>query len=131
MSKNKTIEQILNEPLSVSDKVGCVDSSNNKVKCKTLIVHGTAYRTTYTKKYENRKKWEKVNEKHIVSFIPGTIKKIFIKKGENVKKDQALLLVEAMKMENTIFSPFDGKIKSINIKLEDRVPKGELMIEFE
>lgn len=131
VNNKKSAEQILNEPLKVSDKVGCYDSSNNKVKCKTLIVHGTKYRTTYTKKYEKRKKWEKVNEKHILSFIPGTIKKVFIKKGEKVKRDQALLILEAMKMENTIFAPFNGKIKSVQVKKEDKVSKGELMIEFE
>ncbi len=96
-----------------------------------LVIHGEVYKTYFTKKYENRKKWEKPNDKRIVSYIPGTIKQINIKENSLVKKDEPLLVLIAMKMENTIFAPFDGKIKTINIKAGDRISKGHLMIEFE
>lgn len=97
----------------------------------TIVVQGTEYKTLVNKKYLNRKKWEQVNEKHILSYIPGTITELFVKDGDTVKKNQPLLILEAMKMENTIFAPFDGKLKKVNVEAGNRVPKGELMIEFE
>jgi biotin carboxyl carrier protein len=107
------------------------DCGNPKVRCKTLIIHGVKYRTTYTQKFENRKKWEKPNPKQLVSFIPGTIDEIYIKEGDRVNKGDKLLVLEAMKMLNTIEVPVDGKIRKINIKKGDKIPKGFVMIEFE
>lgn len=97
----------------------------------TLVVHGDEYTTLLPEKYKNRKQWQQPNEKLIYSYIPGTILSLYVKTGETVKKDQPLLILEAMKMENTIFAPFNGKLKSVNVKQDDRVPKGTVMIEFE
>ena len=98
---------------------------------KELIIQGTTYYTTYTRKYENRKKWTKPDEKKIISFIPGTVKNILVKEGDHMMAAEKLIVLEAMKMMNTIYSPFDGIIKSIYVKEGDRVPKGTIMIEFE
>lgn len=105
--------------------------SRNKPKFHTLVVQGTQYKTLVNQKYLNRKKWEPINEKHILSFIPGTITELFVKDGEKVQKNQPLLVLEAMKMENTFFAPFDGKLAKVNVITGQRVPKGEIMIEFE
>lgn len=98
---------------------------------ETFVVHSAKYQTLLTKKFKNRKKWQPNNEKHIVSFIPGTILKIYVKDGEKVQKDKPLLILEAMKMENTIFAPFTGVVKKVFIKEGDRTPKGQLLLEFE
>jgi len=42
-----------------------------------------------------------------------------------------LLILSAMKMENIILAQADGIIKSINVKKEDAVDKGQLVIEIE
>lgn len=72
--------------------------------------------------------------KHI-NFIkapmPGLILEINVKPGEAVLENDALLILEAMKMENVLISPRDGVIKSISIKKGDTVDKGTLLIEFE
>ena len=39
----------------------------------------------------------------------------FVKKGDNVKKGQTILLIEAMKTFNPVEAPFDGVISSINV----------------
>jgi biotin carboxyl carrier protein len=107
------------------------DISSKKSRYKTLIIQGEKYKTTFSKKYENRKKWEKPNSKHVVSYIPGTVNEIYISAGDKVKKGEPMLKLEAMKMLTTIEVPYDGKISRINIKAGDRIPKGFLMIEFE
>lgn len=98
---------------------------------ETFVVHSAKYQTLLTQKFKNRKKWQPNNEKHILSFIPGTILKVSVKDGEKVQKDKPLLILEAMKMENTIFSPFTGVVKKVFIKEGDRIPKGQLLLEFE
>lgn len=99
-------------------------------KLEKLNVNGDIYLTTYTRKYENRKPWSKPSKKQVISFIPGTIRQILVKEGETVKADQKLLVLEAMKMMNTIYSPISGKIKSILVHEGDCLPNGTLMIEF-
>ncbi|WP_299524092.1 acetyl-CoA carboxylase biotin carboxyl carrier protein subunit [Winogradskyella sp.] len=63
--------------------------------------------------------------------MPGLILEINVKEGQEVKEDDALLILEAMKMENVINSPREGVIKSINVKQGDTVEKNSLLIEFE
>ena len=63
--------------------------------------------------------------------MPGLILDVMVKEGEEVKEDDALLILEAMKMENVITSPRDGVIKSVNISIGNAIDKGHLLIEFE
>jgi biotin carboxyl carrier protein len=98
---------------------------------KKLVVQGDTYLTTYNKKYENRKKWIKPNENEVISIIPGTIRQVMVKVGDRVTHMDNILILEAMKMMNTITSPVDGKIKSILVKEGDCIPKGTLMIEID
>ena len=48
--------------------------------------------------------------------MPGSILKINVNTGDVVKKGQALIILEAMKMENEIVAPSDGKIAAIKEK---------------
>jgi biotin carboxyl carrier protein len=96
---------------------------------KTLIIEGAPYKTTFTKKFENRVNWEQPNENLIISFIPGTIVDIFIKKGQKVNEGDTLLILEAMKMHNVVSMPFNGKILNLNVKKGDIIPKNHVMIE--
>ena len=63
--------------------------------------------------------------------MPGLILDIHVVSGQKVKENEALLILEAMKMENVITSPRDGVIKSVNISKGDAIDKGQLLIEFE
>ncbi len=74
------------------------------------------------------------SSKHIKSVkapMPGLILDINVKIGQEVKEDDALLILEAMKMENIITSPRDGIIKSIAVNKTDAIEKGQLLVEFE
>ncbi|MDY2587963.1 acetyl-CoA carboxylase biotin carboxyl carrier protein subunit [Winogradskyella aquimaris] len=72
---------------------------------------------------------KKVNE--IKAPMPGLILEINVEKAQEVKEDDPLLILEAMKMENVINSPRDGVIKSIKVNQGDTVEKNALLIEFE
>lgn len=97
---------------------------------KDLIIQGGIYKTTFTKKFENRVNWEAPNINMLHSFIPGTIIDIFVKPKEKVKEGQTILLLEAMKMQNQIRMPFDGEIVAIHVKKDEVIPNRHLMIEI-
>ena len=69
--------------------------------------------------------------KEMKAPMPGLILAVHIKIGQEVKEDDTLLILEAMKMENALTSPRDGIIKSISIVTGQTVNKNELLIEFE
>ena len=100
-------------------------------KEQIIVVNGTEYLTTYNKKYINRKVWSEPNLNHIMSYIPGTIVDIQIKEGQAVEEGGVLLTLEAMKMNNSIQMPFDGKIVKINVEKGQKIPKNFLMVEIE
>lgn len=63
--------------------------------------------------------------------MPGLILEINVEVGQEVVENDPLLILEAMKMENSFVSPRDGKIKSIAVVKGQAVDKGQLLIEFE
>ena len=50
------------------------------------------------------------NGEKVVSPFPGLIKNLLVAEGAQVKKDQPLLVLEAMKMDNDITAPCDGTV---------------------
>jgi len=70
-------------------------------------------------------------ESDVLAPMPGLVLEIAVKEGDEVKKGDSLLILEAMKMENVIKSPGDAKVLKINVQPKDTVEKGAVLIEFE
>ncbi len=66
----------------------------------------------------------------IKSPLPGVIVSIFVTKGEEVRKNQKLFSLEAMKMENEIKAERDGVIASINVTAGQSVLQEEVVMEM-
>ena len=96
-----------------------------------VFEEGRDYETRTTAKMKMRKPWTRPNPNEIRSFIPGSILSIFVQEGDEVKKDQELMLYEAMKMHNLIRAPFDGKVLRIMAAPGEKLPKAALMMELE
>jgi biotin carboxyl carrier protein len=96
-----------------------------------LNINNSFYKTRISTKFKNRINYKPADPYLILSFIPGTVVEIFAKVGQKVKKGDLLLILDAMKMQNRLKSPLDGKIKSIVVKAGERVSKGKLLIELE
>jgi len=60
--------------------------------------------------------------------LPGVIVSILVSEGEEVKKGQAIIIIEAMKMQSEIASPVDGKIDKILVKERAPVKEGDLLM---
>lgn len=67
----------------------------------------------------------------VLSPMPGLVIRTEVSIGQAVKKDDVLLILEAMKMENIIKSPIDGKVKDIFVEEGNTVAKKQLLIELE
>ena len=58
---------------------------------------------------------------NITALMPGKVIQIIVKEGQKIKVGDPLIIIESMKMENTISSELNGTIKSINIQIDDNV----------
>ena len=68
--------------------------------------------------------------KEIKAPMPGLILDILVQEGQIVEKGETLIILEAMKMENSIKSQGAGAIRMINIKKGDSVEKNQVLIQF-
>ena len=69
-------------------------------------------------------------EKNVKAPMPGMVLKILVEPGQAVEKDQAILILEAMKMENVLKSPREGEIAIIHAIKGVAVEKNEVLIDF-
>jgi 3-methylcrotonyl-CoA carboxylase alpha subunit len=66
----------------------------------------------------------------LTALMPGRVVKVMAAEGDSVKKGQALLILEAMKMEHTIVSPRDGVIERAAFKEGELVPADAVLFAF-
>ncbi len=69
--------------------------------------------------------------KQVKAPMPGLVLQVGVSEGQDVKEGERLLILEAMKMENSINMHADGKIKKINVKNGQAVDKNQVLIELE
>ncbi|NVK50802.1 MAG: biotin/lipoyl-binding protein [Cyclobacteriaceae bacterium] len=62
--------------------------------------------------------------------MPGLILDLKVKPGDEVKKGDVVLILEAMKMENIIKSPGDGIVSDVKVSLKQSVEKNQVLITF-
>lgn len=60
--------------------------------------------------------------------MPGVILDIKVSAGQTVKKGQCVVILEAMKMENEIFAPADGKVESVAVSKGQNVDSGAVLM---
>jgi glutaconyl-CoA decarboxylase len=72
-----------------------------------------------------------VDSGSVTSPMAGAIQSILVKQGDTVKQGQALVVLEAMKMENQITAPVAGTVKSINVAEGDSVTEGHVLLVLE
>ena len=63
--------------------------------------------------------------------LPGTINDIKVAVGDQVKKGQTVIVLEAMKMENNLDAERDGKVTAIKVNKGDTVMEGAVLVTIE
>ncbi|MDH3505642.1 MAG: pyruvate carboxylase [Gammaproteobacteria bacterium] len=71
------------------------------------------------------------NPKHVAAPMPGRVVSISVKKGQQIGRGDALLAIEAMKMETLLRAERDGKIKAIPAAVGMSIEAHDLLVELE
>ena len=98
-------------------------------KEKYVFVDGNVFKVKPVE-LTGRKKTKKKEEGDLTSPISGKVVTVKVKKGDSVKKDDVLMVIEAMKMEYLIRAPFDGKVEKVNFKEKDQIEIGQNTVEI-
>jgi 3-methylcrotonyl-CoA carboxylase alpha subunit len=67
----------------------------------------------------------------VTAPMPGTVIRVLAKAGDRVGHRQPLLVLEAMKMETPLVSPYEAVVKAVHVAEGDRVAGGALLVELE
>jgi biotin carboxyl carrier protein len=122
--------------LKIDNNIYHVTSEKLNSNNYSFTINGSSYNTTVRTNLE-----EKANEylqnkakdsgtEIIKSPMPGLIVKLLKQVGDNVEVGDPIILLEAMKMENEIRASASGIVKSISIKENSSVEKGEALLEI-
>lgn len=112
-------------------------SQNFQLKQFTIKINGSKYNIQLADAYDQmveRLGLGAVNTTvatDIIAPMPGLVLKLMAKEGDTVEAGQAILILEAMKMENVIKAAADGTISSISVEQGAAVEKGQLLIKME
>ncbi len=68
--------------------------------------------------------------KCVTSPLPGTVTKVLVSAGQQVNAGDTVMLLEAMKMENSITAEFGGTVKAILVQQGAQVQEGDALIEM-
>lgn len=63
--------------------------------------------------------------------MPGKVLQVLVEVGATVSKGQALVIVEAMKMEHTVAAPFDATVRAVLVAVQEQVEADQPLVELE
>lgn len=66
----------------------------------------------------------------VLAQMPGKILTLAVEVGQDVEPGQALLVMESMKMELTLAAPCAGRVGAVEVKAQDMVSQGQLLVEI-
>jgi len=119
--------------MSANNKKGSPSSPASRKKEERpyteFQIEHSVYTTQLNRKFEERKQWIPPDRSQLRSYIPGTIIKVLVKEGQEVREGDPLLVLEAMKMKNSIVAEYDGVIREVHVTVGEKVPKGKVMVE--
>ncbi|MBY0245110.1 MAG: biotin/lipoyl-binding protein [Sphingobacteriaceae bacterium] len=110
--------------------------SLNEDNSSTIKVNGSIYNVTVENHFDQLLKqlgMDNLTSNKVLdvkSPMPGLVLNILVSEGDEVKKGDSLLVLEAMKMENNLKSPCDGVVKRIAVAKGDIVEKNAVLIQF-
>lgn len=67
----------------------------------------------------------------VLAPMPGKILEVLVKVGDKVSEDDELVILEAMKMENPVYSTADGVVKEIRVKKDETVDSDQILVVLE
>jgi biotin carboxyl carrier protein len=80
---------------------------------------------------KTRKKGPGSNLTEVTPPMPAVVIAVSVTEGDVVEKGQAVVIVSAMKMETTLFAPYGGIVKKVNVAEGDKVMPGDILVDIE
>lgn len=115
------------------DEIGEPDLAGNRVlffnlngQRREVVINDHSVKTQVVAKV----KAETGNQHQIGATMPGSVLEVLVKVGDKVKKGQALMVTEAMKMETTIEAPFDAEIAKLHVLKGEAIQTQDLLLEL-
>jgi glutaconyl-CoA/methylmalonyl-CoA decarboxylase subunit gamma len=71
-----------------------------------------------------------VNGRTLTAPLPGTVVEIFVKAGDQVEAGHVMLVIEAMKMKNSIRSVYSGRVSEVLVDIRQSVAHKQALIKF-
>jgi len=65
------------------------------------------------------------------SPVAGVVIKVNVQPGQELKTNDLIMVLEAMKMETNVTAPISGKVKSVRVKAGDAAKTNQILAEFE
>ena len=84
--------------------------------------------TSLNLKIEENEKIDPLNDDQIGAPLQGSLYKVLVKKGQEVKENDPLFVIEAMKMETTVTAFKSGKVQSVSLKEGSMVKQDDLVV---
>ncbi|WP_423147533.1 acetyl-CoA carboxylase biotin carboxyl carrier protein subunit [Rubrolithibacter danxiaensis] len=131
---DKNSFHIIHNNRSFNAEVISFDPANKSFSIK---VNGNLYEGTIHDKYDqllHELGFDKILSNKIAEIkapMPGMVLRLLVTEGQEVKKGDSLLILEAMKMENSIKAAADVRIKSLKVKAGEKVEKNQVLIVVE
>ena len=63
--------------------------------------------------------------------MPGTVIRVLVEPGDRVQPRQPLVVLEAMKMETPVVSPYEATVRAVHVAEGDRVAGGVVLVELD
>jgi biotin carboxyl carrier protein len=63
--------------------------------------------------------------------MPAVVVRILVSEGDRVNQGDRVIVVSSMKMETTLTSPSDGRVKAVNVAEGDKVMPGQILIDID
>lgn len=129
--KNIKIEKIDENKFRIKSEKSELIAYGKKVKDKYFInIEGRQYIFTEVED-EFASEIQNEDRAEITTPMPGNVVKIIAKLNEEVEDGDPLLVIEAMKMETTLYSPIKGIVKEINVAEKEQVDPEKYMMLIE
>jgi biotin carboxyl carrier protein len=101
---------------------------------KTVMIRGIPYfigDADILDNYAKGKKSSQAIPQDITPPMPSVVVRILVSPDHRVKKGEGVIVVSSMKMETTLTAPSDGRVRSVNVAVGDKVMPGQILVDID
>lgn len=101
---------------------------------KTVLIEGVPYpvqNEDVLAQAASKRKGPRAIPQHVTPPMPSVVVRIMVSPGDAVRKGDGVVVVMAMKMESTLSAPHDGRVRTVNVAVGDKVMPGQILVDIE